>query len=386
MEWKTKCSLLYCGLFVLVAIIVNTLGAYIPYLAEWNQIPESSFSSIFFLRGVGFIGGNLLCVRLSGSQDSHLLLAVACGIQGASAFLMWRSLTPWVIGLEYMLLQFGVAWSELLCQSCLLEVHGKGVDKWMQVLHFSYGLGAIAGPFMVIIFEQSLFLVLGVVSVLLFVICISIESPSRKNGPEEVDEAARMGAWETWVAGCWFLLYIGIEVGYGGWLPTFAVVEAQFSKQSAGSCASIYWIFLSLGRLVAAFLSHLYRASYQQERLMISCLSVAVLNGACYLLGYPGISAVVGSAAFGLSISAMYPLMLSCLAEQGVKLTTRELSLFVMLGALGESVVPWLLGILIQAAGMGSLMLALVCFAAGLVLLHYRLVGRPVGSEPLLAS
>lgn len=71
----------------------------------------------------------------------------------------------------------GCSGIEVISQASLVEVHEDKVDPWMQFLHFCFGVGAFLSPLFVAWFGGKSYIIFGVVSFALMVVCFIFDSP-----------------------------------------------------------------------------------------------------------------------------------------------------------------------------------------------------------------
>lgn len=110
-----------------------------------------------------------------------------------------------------------------------------------------------------------------------------------------------------------------------------------------------------------------FSTNSQIQVLIYSCVfsvsTALVLVG----LGLTRMAVYLGSAWFGLSMSAMYPLLMSLPNELKFRTTAEDTSRYVISGAIGESTIPIVFGVLM--ATLGSNMLFILALAIGLIFL-----------------
>lgn len=61
----------------------------------------------------------------------------------------------------------------------------------------------------------------------------------------------------TWLVSVFLLAYTGAEVSLGGWTPTFMIEVRHADEFLAGVTATLFWLGLSLGRVVLGFITGL---------------------------------------------------------------------------------------------------------------------------------
>lgn len=132
------------------------------------------------------------------------------------------------------------------------------------------------------------------------------------------------------------LIYVGLEVAYGGYLFSYAVkyCPLQFSESKAAVLTSVYWGFFAFGRLLAIPLSLKLPASAMTVLdlfgVIVSSMVMLVARDNATLLWF-------GTAAFGMSMASMFPCMMNLL-EQYIDMTGRTASIIVVGAALGEMI------------------------------------------------
>ena len=108
-----------------------------------------------------------------------------------------------------------------------------------------------------------------------------------------------------------FLIYVGEEVNYAGWIPTYTKVRGITDTQRAGLSASVFWVAITLGRALAIPLATKFPV--HQQLTTLTNFAVGVM-GSCLVLLWLGLDVIavfLGSFLFGLSLSAMYPLLVT---------------------------------------------------------------------------
>lgn len=101
-----------------------------------------------------------------------------------------------------------------------------------------------------------------------------------------------------------YFIYVGLETGYGGWIPTYAV-ERKIAKNDAEGAylASIFFFAISAGRLTAIPLAAIYTPNFliriQLAIVIIGMILVTVIGNG--IIGYIGLSIATGVLGYGIS-------------------------------------------------------------------------------------
>ena len=161
-----------------------------------------------------------------------------------------------------------------------------------------------------------------------------------------------------------FLIYGGIEASIGAWVPVFA------TRYSAGPLAatqwilSVFWIGLIVGRLLMARF-----VAPAREQLLLRTAMFASLLCLLWLLVSPSFAQIAAAtAAMGICISPLFPLLLSTALSGGY--SNRIMGVMLACCALGSAFFPWLLGILASAFSLRAGMM--MPFAALIFLVLFR--------------
>lgn len=132
-----------------------------------------------------------------------------------------------------------------------------------------------------------------------------------------------------------FLMYVGMEVGYGGWIATYATITEVATKEQAAYSSSIFWAAISLGRVLAVPFAVRYPTSLQLRILVYCSVATMLFCNFLVLIDWKMLVVYGCSALYGLSISAIYPLIMSMPTFLGFKLTAKNTSNYVVAGAMG---------------------------------------------------
>ena len=190
-----------------------------------------------------------------------------------------------------------------------------------------------------------------------------------------------------------YFLYVGAEVGYGGFIYTFAVNDqtVKFTPSNATQLNSVFWGTFALGRgvsiCIASVLSPLNMVLLDILGCIVSSLALA------YEADTNATVLWIGTATLGASMASLFPAGISWL-ESHAPVTGSMASFLIVGAAVGEMAVPLLLGNLFTSdIGPMSLMyimfvisvLTAVIFGATVYLAHNE--GRnydPLRKEDIL--
>ncbi len=153
-----------------------------------------------------------------------------------------------------------------------------------------------------------------------------------------------------------FFLYVGAEVGFGGWVFTYAVTLDLSGETTAAYLTSAFWGALTLGRLLTIPVAARVRPRFILLGALLGCLtSVGII-----LIRSGSLAALwVGAFGLGFSMAPIFPTTIS-LAERRMTITGRVTSWFFVGASLGGMSLPWLIGQLFESVGPRAMMFAVL--------------------------
>jgi fucose permease len=176
-------------------------------------------------------------------------------------------------------------------------------------------------------------------------------------------------------------LYLGAEVGFGGWAFTYIRHVTGADSQTASFASAGFWLALSAGSMIAATRPRAVRGYH----LVLACAALAALAAAGLLLLNSPTIAVVLAIAYGLFLGPIYPLNIAAAAAIVPRAAGLVTALIICSSQVGGGVLPWLQGYLLGWSDRlgASLTLTLCVSMAGVQLVFLR--SRPLKQLPLQA-
>jgi len=359
----------YYAAFVALGLVGASLGPTLPGLAENTETLLSEISFLFTARSLGYLLGSFLGGRLYDRVPGHPVLAAALIIIAATMALV--PLTALLWALSAILLILGVAEGVLDVggNTLLVWTHRDKVGPFMNGLHFFFGLGAFLSP---IIIAQAVLIsgditwaywVLALLAVPVMVWLLPLPSPAAQTDPtaapiEHIDHLPSPARQRVLVAliAAFFFLYVGAEIGFGGWVFTYAVEFDLSDETTAAYLTSAFWGALTLGRLLAIPVA----ARYRPRSILTGDLAGCFTSLGVILLWPHSLAAIwAGAVGLGLSMASIFPTTLS-LAERRMTITGRITGWFFVGGSAGGMSLPWLIGQFFESIGPRMMMLTIV--------------------------
>lgn len=339
---------------------------------------------VFTFRGIGLMLASLGIGEIGDRYLPHRIIAVSFLLVAATSLLAVYIEEVIPTAITFFFSAVGCAGVGVISQLSIVEVHGSRVDPWMQFLHFCFGVGALISPMLFATIGSTSYIVFGFASLTMVAPMLCVHSPAIHKKAEERQESKRLQDMPpklNKIIMVAFLIYVGVEVAYGGWIATYATITEIGTSEQAAYSSSIFWGAISLGRLLAVPFAVRYPTSSQLRTLICSSIASMLLASFLIMLGLKWLTVYLCSALFGLAISAIFPLLMSMPTFLGFKLTARMSSNYVVAAAVGESLIPALLGYSIKLMGPNSLFAGSLLLSISLLLLFQAIMKYESSSE-----
>lgn len=246
----------------------------------------------------------------------------------------------------------------------------------MQALHACFGIGALVGPALVGLlgyspaFQIMAILFLGSAALTLFKQCVALkledngvnenditsgvemfqqvaQSPASliddiegvgaaistdntqdasliisanvDNSPAEKEYVQSFPVFVQIMFVLFFFVYVGIETGFGGWIPTFSLQEEVTNDQSkAAYLTAIFYGSLAVGRIVSVPVS-ICLSSTAMTRIQLLVSLVGSIMIFCFAETSYSL-ACISCSVFGAGLSGLFPLMLVLPIDYGLSM------------------------------------------------------------------
>jgi MFS transporter, FHS family, glucose/mannose:H+ symporter len=337
--------------FVLVGVANTILGPLLPLLTARWHLGDRQAGVLFLVQFVGGFSGAILSTRLARHFSLHGiaragLLLLAVGFLGLA--------TPWyvvaLIGATVNGVGLGLS-TPSITASVSESATPQRRASLLNLLNFAWALGAITAPNTVLAALRHVrFQVTGMLvgyAVVLVLAAFLVPRIQVSSHPEEPAATRMPRSILRLIIACGALifLYVGVENGVAGWLPTFATRIHGFGVERTALLQDTFWVTFLLGRFAApAFL----RLLGERFVLLISIL-LATLGTCTLLLLAPASQLFISAAAIGLGCAAIMPTAIAILSDRLAGQSGSKLGFMFACAGLGAAVVPFCIGWLSSA-------------------------------------
>jgi len=352
----------YSICFFALGLGTASLGPLLPFLAKNVEVSLAQISFLFTTDSLGYLVGSVGGGYLYDRFDSKKMMIIALFSMVIISVII--PLTPVFSVLLFVMFLFGVAKGllDVGCNVNLVWVYQSKVGPYMNGLHFSFGLGAFLAP-IIITLIMSLFgeiitwpyWTLGILFLPGIVGLWPLKSPDHPAIKDNTGKKQPINLKLILLMCLLFFLYVSVEVGFSGWIFTYATQLSIASDAAASFMTSLFWGTLTVGRLFSVWI--LKRTS--PSRLLLGNYLLAALVLSLVII-WPSNTTVlwVVSAGLGLAFSSVFPTLLA-LGESKMEITGKITGLFFLGSSLGGTFVPMLLGQIFEYIGSYQIMLTL---------------------------
>lgn len=354
-------------MFLFAGAGLTLIGPALTELRERTGAGIGDIGVLFVAGSLGGIVGSLVTGHVLDRIDGHRVYAatavtIAAGQASVPMLSSLRGLT-----IAFLVIGFGAGSLGTASNALMMWWRDGDVGRGLNVMHLSFGVGAITSPLLVSLGVDFAFRLSAAAIGLFGLAALTMESPA----PARVKRDDQMLTTVPVVvlAALFFTLYVAFELGYSGWLHTYGT-ERGLSIAAASWLNSGFWIAFTVGRAVVAF-----RRIVPIPKVAVTGGLVVMMTGSVLLvLGGRGVGPLiwVGTVLAGLGAAAQFPMMMTYL-DRRIVTTGRFTSVLLAAAGTGNLVAPWLIGRAFGAWGPMSLMWAALLIATVLTVVFAAL-------------
>jgi fucose permease len=346
---KFRLAVIHFG-FALTGVVTTMLGPILPLLSSQWQLNYAQSGRLFTVQFLLSVTGALVASRVMprlGAARTVVIGMVLIAIGVASVAL--GSFFAVVVGIAVYGMGLGFA---LPCTNLMVSemVHNRAAA--LNLLNFSWTVGALAAPMLLDALLEPVGLrgFLVALGGLCFVVgLVEIGGAKQLSALEKIAVVGRLQASVritfAVLAAVLLFLYVGVENGVAGWVPTFAQRVEYASSRNAALVQSGFWAAILLGRLTAPLVLRLVRPA----KLVFLGLFLAIIGSTLIVFAHEMPLFVIGVLASGIGLSAVFPTVIAIFTEWYG--TGGAGSIVLGVPGLGGALFPWLVGVVSDKSG-----------------------------------
>lgn len=356
-----RATLVYFASYILIGALGGAVGPTLGPFAAQVGVGLSTIGIMLTTRSLGYLAGALSSSRVVDRIRIHRGLVGAAALAGAVLVAL-----PWArsLGLLVLLvvpLGFATAGLDIGVSTMLLRTHRERAAPYISALHFCYGAGGFAAPFLVAALaagrETAVYPLLAVGFAVLALAYATLPETierstatvtitPRTDSPAPRSEMPRRDLQVGFgLATIVILLYVGAEIGFASWLYEF--VNLQFSPTAATAVTGAFWAGFTVSRLGAVFAARRYSPS----RILAAAFAVGLALALLLVFSRHEIALVwIGAVGVGVAVGPIYPNVVTAYSQR-YELTGKRFAAIAVASCTGSMVFPWLIGRLLDVGG-----------------------------------
>ncbi|MDH3292863.1 MAG: MFS transporter [Acidimicrobiia bacterium] len=350
--------LLYWSNFFVSGAALTLIGPALAELRDRTGTDVGQIGVLFVGQALGGVCGSLVAGLLVDRFNGHRVYAAAAVVMAAGQVVI-----PWLRSVPLLVAAFAVVGAGSLavstCTNALLvRRRDSSIGRGLSILHLCFGLGAIFAPLMAYLSVNLAFWSSAVAVAALGLTALRLPTPApAESGTEHMNTTLTVMV----LAAAFYWVYVGIELGFAGWLATYGLAVG-FDPAAVAWLNSGFWIAFTAGRALVS----LPRRELVPRSVVATGLGL-LLAGAVVLVAGNGAAVAVwwGTVLVGLAVAPQFPMMMTYL-DRRILLTGRFTSLMLAGAAAGNLTAPWLIGQWIHVSGAPALAWAVLVMAATL--------------------
>src|SRR5216683_2338370 len=332
-----------------MGVLGSAYGPLLEHLARRFDVSLAVASGVLTTHFSGALIGVLASMRVLQrvSSRTFMLGAITCLGVGCASVAVAPSWPAFLASVFVV----GVGWGALDIGCNQLVAHSEGVRRTavLNALNGTFAVGAVAGPILVsTVGRTHLALLYGGAAVVAFALWPLVSGVSGRL-PFTSTRTVDSSAFLLGIFMIGFALYVGMEAGIGGWMPS-QLESVGLQSVAAATLTSGFWLALAAGRLLAA----LVPASMPESAIVITASAVAAVAL---------VSALIPAAA---PIAPIFPTGIVWLAKLRPG-DARVTSWLFPASMVGGAVIPGGIGAVIARFGIGVAPAVLALVAVGCV-------------------
>ncbi|MEI7554379.1 MFS transporter [Candidatus Chlorohelix sp.] len=344
--------------FVLMGINDGVLGVLLPSLQTHYGIDKAVVGLLFMASVIGHIIAAFSSGAMAQKMGLRFLILQGGALISLCLVLVWQLPPFWLLLLILAIIGYAMAMLSTGLNAYIAPMPSSG--RLLNYMHGFYGVGAFIGPLLATLILQlqlgwsigylfisflciALTLGLGI----FFPVSMAVSAP-HENSP--MTRMLRIPA--LWFATIFLAFYVGVEVSVGNWSFTFLTEARSEHTVTAGWMVSGYWLGLTMGRMLLAFL-----VERMGKRLLVQyCMAGSIAGIILIWFSTGGVLSALGLWITGFCFGPLFPTTLSIVPEyMPQRLLTGAIGFISSIAYCGAALFPWMAGNLMQSAGLWTL-------------------------------
>lgn len=373
--------------FIVLGMTTAASGPSLIKLAEHTSSGLERISLIFLFGPLGYLVGSFFGGRAYDRLPVHKLIAVTLFIIAGASISIPRAMT--LNALLFAMFFNGLA-SGMLdvgCNTILLWTHGEKAGPYMNGLHFFFGVGSLIAPLLlaqVLLRTNDIhwtYYAFAAFSVMIMIWLWLMPETSHVVTTAK-GKKSKIPVAPIVLVVILFLLYVGLELGFGNWIYTYALTLGLETSVTAAYLTSAFWGSFTLGRLVGIWVSTRLRA---QTTIIIDLVGCTLSTIVIMIWRDSSAALWIGTFGLGISMASIFPNIMM-LAGERMQITGTVTGWFLIGSGGGSMFLPLLLGQLFAYSGPQMMTTVLLVVILALFMVLFIFLNYPKAPTPELVE
>ena len=367
--------------FIVLGLTTAASGPSLLKLAEHTSSTLDRIALIFVFGSLGYLIGSFLGGRAYDRLSGHKLMAITMLVIGIASALIpiARSLEVLLFAMFLSGLASGII--DVGGNTLLMWTHGEKAGPFMNGLHFFFGVGSLIAPLLLaqVLLKtndiQWLYWIFAIACLPIMIWLWFLPEPKHTHS-EEIKSAA-FPVVPVALVMILFVLYVGLELGFGNWIYTYAFTLGLETEITAAYLVSVFWGSFTFGRLLGVWVSTRLRS---RTILFMDIIGCAISTILIMLWKDSSAALWIGTFGLGLSMASIFPTLIM-LAGERMQITGTITGLFLVGSGAGSMLLPWFIGQIFARTGPKAMTTVLLVDLVGLLV--FLLIFLTRKTEPL---
>ena len=370
-------TIAYYLAFIVLGMTTAASGPSLLKLAEHTSSGLDRISLIFVFGSLGYLIGSYFGGRAYDRFPGHKLMAITLVFIGIASVLIPIASTLSVLLFAMFLSGLAAGILDVGCNTLLLWTHGEKAGPFMNGLHFFFGVGSLVAPLLLaqVLLRTDdinwMFYIFAIACVPILIWLWLLPEPHH-GVQKENQTSTTFPVIPVALIVILFLFYVGLELGFGNWIYTYAISLNLGTEVTAAYLTSAFWGSFTFGRLLGVWVSTRLRP---HTIIVLDLIGCAVSTIIIMLWNESSLALWVGTFGLGLSMASIFPSIMM-LAGEKMQITGAITGWFLVGSGAGSMLVPWLLGQIFTYTGPQLMTTVLLVDIVLIVFILFAFMGQ----------
>lgn len=380
-------TIAYYLCFIILGMTTAASGPSLLKLSEHTTSGLDRISLIFVFSALGYLIGSFFGGRAYDRFPGHRLMAFTLLVIAVASVLIPISSTLSVLLFAMFLIGFASGILDVGGNTLLLWTHGEKAGPFMNGLHFFFGVGSLIAPLLLaqVLLRTNdihwMYYSFAAVSLPTMIWLWLLPEPSH-SAQKDSQTDATFPILPVVLVVLLFLLYVGLELGFGNWIYTYAITLNLGTTVTAAYLTSVFWGSFTLGRLLGIWVSTRIRA---QMTILIDLIGCAISTIIIMIWRESSVALWIGTFGLGLSMASIFPNIMM-LAGERMQITGTITGWFLVGSGAGSMLLPWLLGQIFAYTGPQLMTTVLLAAIVGIAFVLFLFTSQYKVPIPKIAE